>query len=188
MSIAYAEPAAPSLDGPSAIFRPRSPATKVAVSALFLVATAGSTTAGVPPREPMPIIRGAEAAGGLARALEWQPATDAELVKWLHDESGLTWDQIARTFDVSRRAVHLWANGGRVSAGNAEALQALVALVRNAATSSRTETRAALLAVGSDGMSLIDRFRRAQHAASRAVTGTPLAPRVHLGDAPGADQ
>lgn len=40
----------------------------------------------------------------------------------LHSELGLTWDQIARYFGVSRRSVHSWVNGGRISAANEEAI------------------------------------------------------------------
>jgi len=105
---------------------------------------------------------------------------EAELVKWIKDQSGLTWDQIARAFDVSRRAVHLWANGGRVSAGNAEAIQSFAALVRRANAATPEEARTLLLSVGSDGMSPLDRFRRYQYEASVTVTGTPLTPAVLL--------
>jgi hypothetical protein len=187
MSIAYAEPLVES-EYPSAIFRPTSPATKFAVSAIFLVA-AGSTTAGVPIREPIPVVRGAAAIDSLAEELpERAPATDAELVRWIKDQSGLTWDQVARSFDVSRRAVHLWASGGRVSAGNAEALQTFAALVRGSVGATTEETRAVLLAVGSDGLSPIDRFRRAQHDASGAVTGAAFDPIALLGEDSGRDQ
>lgn len=181
MSIAYAEPAT-RVEDPSAIFRPTSPATKVAFSALFLVATVGSTTAGVPIKEPLSAIHTADVAGAPSSANRQQPATDAELIRWLHAETGLTWDQVARAFDVSRRTAHLWANGSKVSASNAEAIHAFAALVRKAVGSSPAETRAALLAVGADGLSLIDRFRRAQYNASAAVSGTPLSPAALLGE------
>src|SRR5262245_36297225 len=37
--------------------------------------------------------------------------TQRSAVRSLHDSSGLTWEQLARLFGVSRRAVHNWANG-----------------------------------------------------------------------------
>lgn len=180
MSIAYVEPAT-RVELPSAIFRPTSPATKVAVSALFLVATAGSTTAGLPIKEPLTVIHAADVAGTPSPANRQQPTSEAELIRWLHDETGLTWDQVARAFDVSRRTAHLWANGSKVSASNAEAIHAFAALVREAIGPSPVETRAALLAVGADGLSPIDRFRRAQYNATAAVSGTPLSPAALLG-------
>jgi DNA-binding transcriptional regulator YiaG len=187
MSIAYVDSEATDSAAASTIFNP-SPATKFAASALFVLATV-STTAGVPVAKPAaPIARTLSEVRETAEQTKPAAMSDAELVKWIKDESGLTWDQIARTFDVSRRAVHLWASGGRVSAGNAEALQAFAALVREAVGSTPTETRSRLLAVGSDGQSPIDRFRRAQFAASSSVTGTPLGPAALLGDEGPTDQ
>lgn len=187
MSIAYADPEESAVAGNSAIFSP-SPATKIAASALLLLA-AVSTTSGVPLAAPASHVGrplgGVQGTGGQVALV---PTSDADLVKWIKDESGLTWDQIARAFDVSRRAVHLWATGGRVSAGNAEALQAFAALVRQAAGASPTESRNSLLSMGPDGLSPIDRFRRAQHAASSSVTGTPFDPIALLGETAGADQ
>lgn len=180
MSIAYADarvtqaqPAA-TRSGPSV--------AKIAVSGLFLVAAAGSTSAGIPFKEPLPVVRNATpdmipTAGSLAG----EPATDAELVRWLKDESGLTWDQIARIFDVSRRTVHLWANGSRVSAGNAEALHAFAALVRQFAGRSPDDTRNGLLTIGANGLSPIDQFRRSQHDGASNVSGTPFEPDELLG-------
>lgn len=83
-------------------------------------------------------------------------ATQAAEVKWLHEQSGLTWEQLGRIFGVSRRAVHLWANGGRMNATNAQALAQLVALVRELPGRSANERRAALLAPTSEGASTVD--------------------------------
>src|SRR6266542_2454198 len=41
-------------------------------------------------------------------------------VRHLYEASGLTWEQLARLFGVSRRAVHNWANGGRMTARHVE--------------------------------------------------------------------
>ena len=123
------------------------------------------------------------------QAYDYLPITsEYELVRWIKDQSGLTWEQIARAFDVSRRAVHLWANGGRVSAGNAEAIQSFAALVRGASSATLDETRNALLSVGSDGLSPLDRFRQSQYESSVAITGSPLTPAELLGDGSEAAQ
>lgn len=50
------------------------------------------------------------------------PSSPQEMVRWLHEESGLTWDQLARTLGVSRRSVHAWSGGQRVSGRNLERL------------------------------------------------------------------
>lgn len=190
MSIAYTDTSYTRNEASTTLFfgTPR-PGTKLAASALILFAAAGSTTAGVPIKEPFSVVGFAHRETKPAADLQVQaPNADAALVRWVKEQSGLTWDQIARAFDVSRRAVHLWANGGRVSAGNAEALQSFAALIRGAARSSSAETRNTLLSLGPDGLSPIDRFRRAQHAASIAVTGVALDPATLLGDTFRTDQ
>jgi transcriptional regulator with XRE-family HTH domain len=105
------------------------------------------------------------------------PAT----VTWLHAESGLTWEQLGRALGVSRRAVHLWARGGRMNSINAENLNALVGIVRELAGSSPDANRAALLAARPAGRSLFDEFRQRVHDARTDVTGTPWRPDQLIG-------
>jgi DNA-binding transcriptional regulator YiaG len=50
-------------------------------------------------------------------------------IRELHDRSGLSWQQIARLFGVSRRAVHLWASGNRMTHHHANLLQKHLAVV-----------------------------------------------------------
>ena len=61
---------------------------------------------------------------------ELTPTTSREMVQWLHRESGLTWEQLARTLGVSRRSVHAWAAGQRVNGANLERLSNVFATVR----------------------------------------------------------
>jgi len=51
--------------------------------------------------------------------------SSVDLLDRVHSQSGLTWEQIARLFNVSRRSVHLWLAGGRMSATNEERLIAV---------------------------------------------------------------
>ncbi|MBR7206951.1 hypothetical protein KB219_35335, partial [Pseudomonas aeruginosa] len=77
----------------------------------------------------------------------------------MKEETGLTWDQLGRIFGVSRRAVHLWANGGRMNAGNAETLYDLMSVVRSLPGENSDERRMALLALDKDGRSIVDSYR-----------------------------
>lgn len=182
MSIAYPESGSTKIGNISPKFGPTSPATKMATSALLVFATVG-TTAGVPLAVPVArIIRSVGTAHSAAKEQVHGSASDAELVKWIKGESGLTWDQIARVFDVSRRALHLWASGGRISSGNAEAIQRFGALLRQTHGATPTETRAVLLAIGDDGQSPIDRFRRSAHSAGSSINGAPFEPLALIGD------
>jgi transcriptional regulator with XRE-family HTH domain len=121
--------------------------------------------------------RGSAPAGG---GDAYRRTQDAE-IRWLHEASGLTWEQLGRTFGVSRRAVHMWANGGRMNSANAETLFELVALVRELPGATPEERRAALLAPGADGRSIIDRLRARHASDARDVSGMPFRPDELLG-------
>jgi DNA-binding transcriptional regulator YiaG len=96
----------------------------------------------------------------------------AKAINKAHEDSGLTWEQLGRVFGVSRRAVHMWASGGRVNATNAELLMRFVDLLGQI-EGGPDERRAALLAVGSDGKSAIDKFRSAYTNIDHRFSGLP---------------
>ena len=72
------------------------------------------------------------------------PSSPQEMVNWLHEESGLTWDQLARTLGVSRRSAHAWANGQRVSGRNLERLSYVYSAIKSIDASSAEDRRHAL--------------------------------------------
>jgi hypothetical protein len=90
--------------------------------------------------------------------------SDREEITWIKEHSGLTWDQLGKVFGVSRRAVHMWANGGRLNESNAHRLRSFSAIVRDVESEIRQPTpetvRTRLLQVESDGLSIVDRLRR----------------------------
>jgi transcriptional regulator with XRE-family HTH domain len=97
--------------------------------------------------------------GGLIPPVEEMPT--AKAINKAHEDSGLTWEQLARIFGVSRRAVHMWANGARMNATNAELLMRLIGFLGQM-EGGPDQRRATLLAIGDDGKSALDRFR-SQH-------------------------
>ena len=66
--------------------------------------------------------------------------------------SGLTWDQLARLFNVSRRSLHFWASGEPMTRSNEEHLQRLLAVVRNFDRGSASANRAMLFNARKDGI------------------------------------
>ena len=60
--------------------------------------------------------------------------------------SGLTWEQLAGLFGVSRRSVHFWASGKPLNATNHERLMRVLDVVRYADRGTARGTREALLA------------------------------------------
>ena len=74
------------------------------------------------------------------------PPPSARFVRDLKERSGLTWDQLAAVFGVSRRAVHGWASGARLNAQHSEFLTWLrQTLTRLEHPGDPNATRAALL-------------------------------------------
>jgi hypothetical protein len=102
--------------------------------------------------------------------------SDQDEVLWVKENSGLTWDQLGKVFGVSRRAVHLWANGGRMNEANAEVLRNFAAAIAAHHGGSPERTRAALLAHEGGFDSVVDTFRRAQVRGAGEAIGAPFAP------------
>jgi hypothetical protein len=74
----------------------------------------------------------------------------------LRNLSGLTWGQLAKLFGVSRRAIHLWASGGRMNSAHSERLNEILSVVRGIETDTGEQRREILLAPQADGRSLYE--------------------------------
>lgn len=59
--------------------------------------------------------------------------------------SGLTWDQLARIFDVSRRAVHAWNNGEKMAVKNQEKVERVIAAIKPFDNGNPSDNRRRLL-------------------------------------------
>jgi hypothetical protein len=113
---------------------------------------------------PPPVVRTDDAAiSGRSTAL---------LLAQTHEASGLTWEQIARYFGVSRRAVHLWASGGRMTASNEELLIHLVRAVEAVQHLAPHDRRQALLGCGS-GLNLVDTERARRSSRETDINRSP---------------
>lgn len=60
------------------------------------------------------------------------PSSPSDRIVAFKETSELTWDQIARLFGVSKRAVLHWRNGAGMAAGHEETLTALLGILRSA--------------------------------------------------------
>lgn len=108
----------------------------------------------------------------------------AQTVRDLRDLSGLTWEQLSRLFGVSRRAVHHWANGGKMTSRHVEILTLLMRRLNELPAASTADRRDTILRPQADGRSLFDELR-AELAANRpAINSSPLEPDQLLGDRP----
>jgi hypothetical protein len=82
------------------------------------------------------------------------PAAIAELRRL----TGFTWEQLAHLFNVSRRSLHFWASGNKMTAENRAHLERVLDTARLIDRGSVTENRAALLAIRGDGATLLDQL------------------------------
>jgi len=122
---------------------------------------------------PLPVER---TAAGPAGEIEHAPAeSTAEAIMEIRRLSGLTWEELADLFDVSRRSVHHWASGKPVSAKHDRMIRRMLAAIRHLDRGDQAGTRALLLAVGQvTGVSALDLLKdgRFDEAMGR-VEGVP---------------
>lgn len=132
---------------------------RLVVPALLAMSLTGTTGLAIPLAEPPSTSlvsqnwtgSGAGSRGDLGRS----PGTSGA-VRRLRATAGLTWDELARLFGVSRRTVHNWANGGRMTARNASLLGSLDAFVTKHDQGTPKATRAHLMAPRATGSSYYD--------------------------------
>ena len=98
------------------------------------------------------------------------PEETRRAVSELRRMSGLTWDQLGRLFEVSRRTMHSWASGKRLNANNEERLWRVLDVVRTAYRGSAQRTRAALFQVR-EGESPFDLLLAQRFNEARSVLG-----------------
>jgi hypothetical protein len=85
--------------------------------------------------------------------------------------TGLTWEQLARLFSVSRRTVHFWASGKVMNAANEEHLHRVLAFVRIIDRGYASENRAALLHPAADGALPLDLLASGEYVGALAALG-----------------
>lgn len=109
---------------------------------------------------------------------DWRASeSTAEAILEIRRLSGLTWDELADLFDVSRRSVHHWASGKQVNAEHEQALRGALTAIRHLDRGNATATRALLLTSDPDGNSLLDLLKAGSYedAVSRVAPRTPVA-------------
>ncbi|MDP9442015.1 MAG: hypothetical protein M3P34_07545 [Actinomycetota bacterium] len=77
----------------------------------------------------------------------------ANAVRGLKKRSGLSWQQLADAFGVSRRSLHFWANDGNMAAASVRRLEALIRAVERVGLVDPVAVRSALLAPRPGGRS-----------------------------------
>ena len=106
------------------------------------------------------------------------PQTTGEVVLEIRRLSGLTWEELADLFDVSRRSVHHWANGKAITAKHDRMIRDMLAAVRHLDRGNRAGTRALLLTIDrSTGLSTLDLLKNGLFDEARSRAGTVQTPK-----------
>jgi hypothetical protein len=145
-----------------------------------------SNTAPGPHREPCPYTDVGFAAfkpervTGIAAAPRSFRARDA--IFELRRLSGLTWEELASLLSVTRRSLHLWANGGPINSPNENHVRDLLTVMRELDRGTARENRGLLLAPLRDGGVVGDLLRGQHFEEAIALVGRgrgrPISPEI----------
>ncbi len=92
--------------------------------------------------------------------------------------SGLTWNQLARMFGVSRRSLHFWASGKPMTPSNEEHLQRVLAVLRKMDRGVASANRTALLAVREGGIIPFDLLVSGDYERALSILGPGVERRI----------
>jgi transcriptional regulator with XRE-family HTH domain len=105
-----------------------------------------------------------------------QERSHAHVIHEIRLLSGLTWQELAELFRVSRRSIHNWANGEPLKIENALAIDEVLRAVQGLRRASAAETRLALLTPLSSGTRALDLLaaKRWDDAISAVISLPPI--------------
>lgn len=92
--------------------------------------------------------------------------------------SGLTWNQLARMFGVSRRSLHFWASGKPMTPSNEEHLQRVLAVLRKMDRGMASSNRTALLTACEGGSIPFDLLVNGDYERALSILGSSAERRV----------
>jgi DNA-binding transcriptional regulator YiaG len=94
-----------------------------------------------------------------------------QAVNELRKLSGLTWEQLANLFDVSRRSVHFWASGQPLAVAHEEKLNRILDAVQYISLGSASLNRSLLMGLGKDGRSYLELLAAGEYAEVKRLLG-----------------
>ncbi|WP_310488161.1 hypothetical protein, partial [Chamaesiphon sp. VAR_69_metabat_338] len=98
-------------------------------------------------------------------------------VNELRKLSGLTWEQLATLFGVSRRSVHFWASGEPLSSANQEKLNRTLDAVEYISRGSASNNRSLLMGIADDGKSYLELLAAGEFDRVKHLLGAGNAPK-----------
>lgn len=167
-------------EGLGTIAGPAPRALGAVLAGFLLISPIGTSSAGALKDASVRRAGDGTGAGGFVTIPEEASGTAAEVLG-LRERSGWTWSELAQVLGVSRRAVHSWATGSRLTPAHAARLRRVSEVVDSKWRGDGPGTRLALATPDATGMSAFQRLVRAARPVSQRPEGfTPaeLARRV----------
>lgn len=110
------------------------------------------------------------------------PETTQKALSELRKLSGLTWEQLAKLFNVSRRSLHFWASGQPLSRFNEEQLSRLLDTLQYIDRGSASLNRSLLLRADDNDNPLFDLLVAGKYEEFKQIVGVGNAPqKLQLG-------
>ena len=94
-----------------------------------------------------------------------------QAVNELRKLSGLTWEQLAHLFDVSRRSVHFWASGQPLAVAHEAKLNRILDAVEYTSLGSASLNRSLLMGLGKDGRSYLELLAAGEYEEVKRLLG-----------------
>jgi transcriptional regulator with XRE-family HTH domain len=94
-----------------------------------------------------------------------------QAVNELRKLSGLTWEQLACLFDVSRRSVHFWASGQPLAVAHEEKLNRILDAVQYISLGSASLNRSLLMGIGNNGKSYLELLAAGEYEEVKRLLG-----------------
>jgi DNA-binding transcriptional regulator YiaG len=117
---------------------------------------------------------------GVTIASTSSPEATQKSLSELRRLSGLTWDQLAKLFNVSRRSLHFWASGQPLSRFNEEHLNRLLGTIQFIDQGSANLNRSLLLRPDGNGNPLFDLLVTGKYEEFKRIVGSNNAARRPL--------
>ncbi|MGC4154822.1 MAG: hypothetical protein QM628_17355 [Propionicimonas sp.] len=108
--------------------------------------------------------------------------TESELVSKAKELSGLTWEQLATAFGVSRRTVHLWAAGGKMNSRHASLLHQLMTEIETSGQNDPLAVRGALMSSRRGEPSVLEQLGQRASPDASLITRSTLSAIDLLGE------
>lgn len=143
----------------------------------LMLTGAGTSSARAEPSELLVFPQAAlQTSSGAAAAVQGRAGASIAELRRL---SGLSWDQLAHLFGVSRRSLHFWASGKAMAPSNEEHLQRMLAALRQIDRGSASANRSALLDAQAEGELPLDLLAGGQYQRVVELLGAGLARRLN---------